>query len=318
MKLQERANFYQKLYTGVKAGLTLRQIVNARLLPESLSGKTALLARQIDKGVSMAQAFKSAGLVSAWETQLITIGESSGRLETVFGRLNDFFTAKVMQFGHLKSKLVTPMLTLLVAITVLPLPALFGGILSPGVYLVQVVASLGVLYLLYRTLLVVPFENATPGAFNPVLIRSLGFTGREHFLRLQFEVSYLGLLTLCLDSGLDAVQALKLLQENVRQKAIRKQHALAISKVSKGGASLTEALGGQGIIQNSQVLSFLAASEQSGTLHSDMREFIRRKQVEVDATADYWIRNISVLVYLGSVVYAALKIVPLFMGTLIR
>lgn len=314
--LRDKAQFYQKLHTGVKAGLTLQQIIDGQLLPASLAGKAAGLKRRVDKGASFADAFKCAGLVAPWEAQLIHIGESSGSLETVCARLDDFFSTKVKQLQYIRGKLVYPVVTVLIAITVLPLPALVAGALTPAAYIVQSAIGIGVVALLYRVLLVVPFRAASIGAFNPLLLKCLDWVGREHFLRLQFEVSYLDLLTLCLDSGMDAVQALTLLQGNFRAKALKRRHAFAISKVDKGGCSLTEALGGQGILRHPTVLSFLAMSEASGTLHSDMREFLERQRQEVSATTDYWIRRASVVVYIGAAAYAAMKVVPLFLQTI--
>jgi len=68
---------------------------------------------------------------------------------------------------------------------------------------------------------------------------------------------------------------------------MKKRHAFAISKVEKGGSSLSDALGGQDILRHPQVLSFLAASEASGTIHSELREFLVRKRQEVEETTDY-------------------------------
>ncbi len=78
----------------------------------------------------------------------------------------------------------------------------------------------------------------------------------------------------------------------------------AISKVYKGGCSLSEAQIGQGILKNQAVLFFLTMFEASGTLHCKMRKFIARQRQEVENTMDYWIRNISVVVYIGTTIWS--------------
>jgi hypothetical protein len=84
----------------------------------------------------------------------------------------------------------------------------------------------------------------------------------------------------------------------------RRQLMFAISKVYKGGCSLSEAQIGQGILKNLAVLSFLTMCEASGTLHCKMRKFIARQRQEVENTMDYWIRNISVVVYIGTTIWS--------------
>jgi len=317
LSLQDKAQFYQKLAAGLKAGLTLPQIIDAQLLPATMASRNVILKQQVDKGAAFSKAFQQAGLVSNWEARLIHVGEASGTLESVFARLDNFFCGKVLQLSHIKSKLVYPMLTVLVALVVLPLPAVFASVMTVTGYGFQVLVGVAILVLLYRTLILKPFANATMGAFNPLLLKSLRFVSDSHFLRLQFEVAYMDLLTLCLASGMDAVQSMKLLQDNFSQRTMKKRHAFAISKVEKGGSSLSDALGGQDILRHPQVLSFLAASEASGTMHSELREFLVRKRQEVEETTDYWIRRVGAVVYVATAGYAVLKIVPLFMSTLI-
>jgi len=212
MNLQERASFYQNLHIGIKSGLTLQQILDARVLSDISSIAQDTLKNDLDKGSSVARAFTQAGLITAWEAELINIGETSGRLESVLQRLDTYCSAKAILFTQIKSRLVYPFLILLFAIVVLPLPALFAGSLSSMGYALQVGISLLVIRLLFRSLLVKPFERAEIGVFNSWLIRSQRFVSDNNLLRLMFEISYLGLLTLCLESGMDAVNALKLMQ----------------------------------------------------------------------------------------------------------
>lgn len=44
--------------------------------------------------------------------------------------------------------------------------------------------------------------------------------------------------------------------------------------------------------------------EALGTLHCKMHKFIARQRQEVKNTMDYWIRNISVVVYIGTTIWS--------------
>jgi len=108
----------------------------------------------------MAVILQTAGLVSAWEATLINIGQQSGRLETVLSRLEAFFTANLALFGQVKRQLVTPGLTLLVAIIDLPISVVAAGTLSLVSYAIRTLLAIVVLILRYQQLVVRPFTRA--------------------------------------------------------------------------------------------------------------------------------------------------------------
>ena len=150
MKLHDRASFYQKLHSELQCGLSLHQMLEAGLLPPEYADANIRLQQEVSKGSSIANTFTIAGLVLDWEAQFITIGETSGNLAAVLLRLNQFFTQKVSQLGHIKSKLVDPFLTLLIAIPVLPIPALVSGALSITRYVMQSGVSVLLLFFIYK------------------------------------------------------------------------------------------------------------------------------------------------------------------------
>jgi type II secretory pathway component PulF len=308
MKLQDRASFYQILHRGIKSGLTLQQVLAAGLLPPSCEAVVPRLQQEIEKGASLTRIFTVTGIVSSWEADILNIGETSGRLEAVLSRLDNYFTQKVSQLRQLKSKLIYPLLTLLFAITVLPLPDLASGALSMSRYVAQTGAGLFLLYIAYSQLLVRPLKTAAIAAFNPVLIKLLQYVGPNHLLCRQFELSYLDLLTLCLESGMDNVQSLKVLQDCFKDRSFRNRHVLAASKVSNSGIALSDALSKHEILHNTEIIAFMKICEASGTLHSDMVTFIQGKKRAVEAIMNGWIRRISSLVYTIVVIYSAMKI----------
>lgn len=310
MKLQDRATFYQKLHTAMAAGLTLEQALGAELLPAGLAGHAWRLRQEMANGTAIATAFTRTGLVSPWEAELIHVGESSGRLQAVLARLETFFTTKARRLGQVRARLVYPLLLVLAAILLLPLPSLASGALSLPAYGLGVAAKLGVLYAAYKLIIARAFTTAAHAAFNPFLARLLRRVGSGHFLRLQYDVAYLDLLTLCLDSGMDAVQSLQLMQRCRKDRDFQRRHALAVSAVAKEGKGLATVLSVNGILANPQVLSYLVTSEASGTLHSDLRTFVAKKKEEVDTTVAYWVNRIGTLLYAAAIIYAVVNILP--------
>jgi hypothetical protein len=98
----------------------------------------------------------------------------------------------------------------------------------------------------------------------------------------MFEVGYLNLLILCLASGIDAVSALRMMQGLMPGDRLFQQHGIAIKQVETRGVTLTQALVGSGIVLNHQIGSFLHNSEVAGTLHSDLKQYIARRNTEIN------------------------------------
>ena len=198
----------------------------------------------------------------------------------------------------------------------LPLPALANGALSPGAYIFQTAASLLAMYFAFRLFIAGPLESSAPAVFSPLLSTLGNMAGDNHLFRRLLENSCLDLLVMCLESGMDAAQALKLLQGSVPGRKLKSRLAFAASAVRNSGSDLSSALEQNGILRNPEVLLFFRTCEASGTLHSDMRTYVSRTREQLAATLDYWIRRIAVLVFVGVVAYAAMRIVPLFTGML--
>ena len=227
--------------------------------------------------------------------------------DAVLAELETFFHTRNKQLGAIKTRMVYPLLVVFIAITVLPLPELARGAVTTSGYLVTVCFKLLVVWLCYQFFLVMPFERATSGAVNPWLIKLSRHLNDEHWLRLTFEIGYLNLLTLCLESGLDAGEALTLFKDATQDKRWRHQQSLAASLVRGKGVALTSALMEAGILKNPQVLSFLFASERSGTLHSDMRSYLKRMKGEVANLVDWHIKRYSNYLYVLLMVWAGLR-----------
>lgn len=295
--LHDKARLYGQLYQGLKAGVPWERMLAADALPKAFAMHSRRLLRNIQEGRPLSAALHAAGITRGWEEQLLTIGEEGGRLPAVLRDLADFFETRQRQLGRLKAKLVYPLLVAIAAIFLQPLPAVFREELSGTAYLLGSALKLAILYAGFRFLVVRPFERAVGAAFNPLLMRIVPHLRDEHWLRLQYEVAYLDLLTLCLDCGLDAAECLKLLRDACNDPDYFQLHIYAVQQVEIGGLSLSQALIGTGLVRNRMLQSFLITSEQSGTLHSDMRQLLIRKRTENAAYFEGFVQRVAIGLY---------------------
>ncbi len=296
--LRHRAQLYHQLHTGFKSGLQLDQILRTTLLPGAYAKLGEQLGRDIRAGRTLSRALLAAKAIARWEGRLLAVGEANGQLEYILAELSVFFDERSRQLGSLKVKLLYPLLFLLVAIVVAPLPQLAAGALSVAAYFTGVAVRLLLVYGVYHIAIVLPFERTSSSAFNPLLLYSLRYVGDKNWLRLQYEIAYLDLLTLCLRSGLDAVASLKLMQESAATREYQMLHDDAIKLVQGTGVSLTLALCTTGLARHPVVRSFLHSNEISGSLHSDLRTFVTRMKEETSRTAIHHVKQVGFALYL--------------------
>ncbi len=300
VSLQDKAQLYGQLHQGLKAGVPLERLLSAEMLPKPFISLARRLARNIQEGRPLSAALSATGIVKSWEKQLIEIGEEGGRVPAVLRDLSDFFETRRRQLGTLKAKLVYPVIVLVAAILIQPIPALANGMLSPGAYAVGAAAKLLVLYFGFRFFVARPFERAVGAAFNPLLLRVLPHLDDQHWLRQHHEVAYLDLVTLCLDCGLNAAETLRLLRDGCDDPEYRQSHTLALQRIDIAGLSLAQTLIGTGLLRNTTLQSFVVTSENSGTLHSDLRTFLIRKRTENAGNLEHFVKKVALWGYMGS------------------
>jgi type II secretory pathway component PulF len=295
--LRQKAQFFRQLYTGCKTGLQFDQSLHSDFLPSPYSNASEKLIKDLRAGKTLAKTLLSAKVIAPWEARLVAIGESTGELDKVLADLAAFHENRSRQFYTLRAKLLYPFLVLLVSIVVRPLPALTAGTVSVEAYLIDVMMRLLFVYAIYFFCIVLPFERAS-NAFSPLLVWSLRWIGPAHWVRLQFDIAYLNLLSLCLASGVDAAESLKLLQQNSTNSEYQARHNQAIKYVGIKGQSLTKALADSGIIKHPMVLGFLHTNETSGTLHEDLRKFVFRMKDENTRTSIHFFKQVGLGIYL--------------------
>jgi type II secretory pathway component PulF len=112
--LRQRVRFYQQLAVLTRAGLPMR--TGLQRLRERISGREiGVLAEKIAQGEMVGDAFAAAGF-SPFECHLVTAGERSAQLDTVFQHLGEFWSRQAQMFRTLVRQLYYPVIVLIAAL----------------------------------------------------------------------------------------------------------------------------------------------------------------------------------------------------------
>ena len=110
MKLRHRIRFYQQLAVLVRSGLPIRAGL-VRVEGEDVGREVRVLSEKVNAGERIGEAFAAAGF-SHFECNLVTAGEKSAQLDTVFEHLAEFWAAGL----ELRQALVRPLIYPLVVL----------------------------------------------------------------------------------------------------------------------------------------------------------------------------------------------------------
>lgn len=193
-----------------------------------------LIQTRLKAGESIAEAGFQAGLFNDNHKTLIHAAESSGRLEGVYRKLAVHYGGLSTRIKKIKSHLLLPLLTLIIALFVQPLPALASAEISIDQYLSQ---SLGTLLMMTLSIF---FFFRLPG-----ILSSLGLLPLFHkaFVSLPFVAGWLisrqlneffFILAMMLDAGLAFSEALPKAVAGIENTALRKRFDVALAMMNTG------------------------------------------------------------------------------------
>jgi len=142
VKLRQRIRFYQQLAVLVRAGLPIRAGL-VRLTEKMAVREVAMLSEKVNAGERIGEAFAAAGF-SPFECHLVTAGEKSAQLDTVFEHLAEFWQRELEMRQALIRPLYYPLAVLHFAVLVWGL--LDAMTLSPTVAIVHTILRFAGLY----------------------------------------------------------------------------------------------------------------------------------------------------------------------------
>src|SRR5262249_29971092 len=137
-----RASLFLPLATTGRAGLPAVQAFGLLKLPSPGRERLELAQRLVQRGAAPAEASYRSGLFSPYEWRLVQAALAGGDPTLTYHRLATRYEAAVNRRRKFRSKMVFPLVTLVIGLFVMPLPGLAGGQVTPGVYLWRASAPL--------------------------------------------------------------------------------------------------------------------------------------------------------------------------------
>ena len=114
-------------------------------LPARLQERVSALRRMLNNGVDIPTAGFKSGLFSDLETNIIRAACNAGSPALTYKRLATRYEHKARQASLVKSRMAMPLLVLLIALAVQPLPALVAGSINAVGYLLSILRPFVVL-----------------------------------------------------------------------------------------------------------------------------------------------------------------------------
>ncbi len=268
LALPVRALLFQHLAAMEKAGVPPDRAYALLDLGPGARDRVRAFQGQVARGIDPPTAGANSGLFSLFETRLLRAAFSAGSPFASYQRLARHLATASAQATALRARMVMPVMVLLIALCVAPLPQLISGALSTGAYAWRVISPL--LLLGAGAVLVVRthtwFTSGAPAAGRPQFERFLlgvPVFGSLHLRRNARD--FIESLALLLEAGLPMFDALPVALETVDNHLVRQDLATLLPAV-RSGATLTQAIGTLSLVDTTALLPFVQAGEGSGSL----------------------------------------------------
>ena len=264
-----RAELYTQLAQMEISGLPFDKAFALLDVAAPAKARIDTMKKLVARGIDVAKAGQRSGLFTPLEARLIHAALTAGSPAVMYRRLADFYTQRAMQLATMKSRMLMPVFVLLLALLLQPLPALIGGSIGVGGYLVQILRPIIVLAMLFyggrwlwRHALNAPANSSTQSLLlgvpllGPLVIRC---SVRDFFERLA----------LMLEAGVSMLDALPAALDTLQIGAIKREFAKIGPRIANG-AALAGAISGLTYLsrENSgeRLVEFVTTGEASGTL----------------------------------------------------
>jgi type II secretory pathway component PulF len=290
-----RADLFAQLAAMEKAGLPSDRAWSLLKVLQVPPARLQAVSQALARGGNPANVAQNAGLFTALEGNLVRAALAAGSPAQVYQRLAETYAHKAQNAGKIRSRMVLPLATLVLALFIQPVPQWVAGSLSTGAYLAQVLKPLVVLAVLG---LVAVRTVASPHASRWLLrLPVLGPAMARRNARDFFES-----LALLLEAGVPMFEALPIAVATIDHAPMRKAYS-GIKPRMQRGAPLSQALADQItdplFLGNPQVIPFVHTGESSGTLPEML---LRHTAAETEGLNLFWQQ---VAQWLPRIAYAA-------------
>lgn len=307
------ADIYLQLSRLEEAGLSPHQTFGLlKKTDQNIQGRIQKLQQYLALGRSIAESGVKAGVFNTSDKDLLTAGESSGKLGNIYRQLAEYYADKAKLARKIKSKCYLPAITLIIAVFLRPLPALISGKMSGLGYLLVSAGFLFKIALFVYILFKLPFW-LTKGW--------LKFLGLGKLLQLlQYKLplispwiikrqinGFFKSLGMMLVAGLPAVDALSNSINIIDNPLLRNKFEPAITATFRG-QSLTDALTEVSEIDR-QSIQLLLVGEKSGKLAESILHFTKIETEKISLQEDLLVEWLPRVFYFFVVGWVAFSIV---------
>ncbi len=280
---QIRADLFNSLAALEQSGLPALQAFTLLKLSSRAHGRVEKTRQWLGRGLDIASAGAKSGLFSPFEASLLRAALQAGSPATTYRRLADSYSLKAQQRAAIKSRLMLPLLVLVMALLVQPLPSLVAGTISGGGFLLQSLRPLLLLSAMFYLAVWFKnwFEQATPSPAQDWISQQLTRVPVFGLMHVrQNNRDFFASLALLLEAGLPMFDALPHAVASIGNSAIRKDFARLRQQMTQG-ATLAQAIERLNYVGNSQVLGYIHTGESSGTLPEMLQRFVNAETVAV-------------------------------------
>jgi len=306
LPVQELAHLYVQLARLEKSGIPTQEALTMLL---TAKGETAQRAKwalnYLKRGKPLSEAGAQAGLFIGLDATLIKVADAGGTHTEVFRQLATFYEEKAKRIRQIKSKLFLPMIILLLAVFIQPVPSLILGKITFFSYLWATVGFIIQLALLAFILWHLPnwlrhgfLKSFGMGRLLDKLQINIPYFGRW-YMRQQVR-NFMQALGLMLQAGLPILEALPKafgMIENIILYERLHQIILHLQKGNTFAQALSQIEGLDPI-----AIQLMSTGEHAGSLADMMLHYVK---LESDAISRH---NDALAAWIPRVVYALIVI----------
>ncbi len=291
----QRASLFRAVARLDQAGVPAARAVAAMadLLGAGNAHRFHRMSAAVSGGASLTEAGSRVGLFSPGDRELIRLAERSGTLSRAADRLADSYKYRARVYGKLRSRMMLPLLVLVLGLFLLPLPSLLGGQMGASEFVWRTLGPLVALVIAVGVGRRIVRRTAARGV--PPAVGRL-----SHTLPVFAQASPLQLvedLALMLDAGVPAREALEAAVEALGNPAARSRYGPAVTRLESQGMS--SALSSVGALEADE-FAIVSTSETAGRLSDGIERVAakRRQALEhhLDVLSEWLPRAVYLLV----------------------
>jgi len=299
ISIETQAEIYLQLSRLEEAGFPVLQAVEL-LQKTNLKSHNQIqqMQRFLKLGNSIADSGYKSGIFSEFDKSLLQAGEASGNILAIYKQLARYYAQKVSRLKKLKSKCYLPLITLIIALFIQPLPAFILNEISIVNYLVLSIGGLCKIGLITYTIIKLPAWLTTGK------LQFLGLKNLAYSLQLKLPLVSSWIITrqineffrslgLMLAAGLPMTIALEKSVKTISNPLLSTTFNSVILSTQNGG-SLTDALINIAEIDY-ETIQILLVGEKSGKLAKTILHQVKIKQENIELQDDLlaeWIPRI--------------------------